>query len=73
MLLHFFDVPLIEYPLVYVSLHNIQRLFYTKMLCYVIIFGIVATLSVDRYNYNDSIMESIENSNDMAKHRNLVG
>jgi len=43
------------------------------MLCYVIIFGIVATLSVDRYNYNDSIMESIENSNDMAKHRNLVG
>ena len=43
------------------------------MLCYVIIFGIVATLSVDRYNYNDSIMESIEIGDDMAKHRNTRG
>ena len=43
------------------------------MLWYVIIFGIVATLSVDRYIYNDSIMESIEIGDDMAKHRNLVG
>ena len=43
------------------------------MLCYVIIFGIVATLSVDRYIYNDSIMESIEIGDDMAKHRNTRG
>lgn len=41
------------------------------MLWYVIIFGIIATLSVDRYIYTESIMESIEIGGDMAKHRNL--
>ena len=43
------------------------------MLWYVIIFEIVAILSVDRYIYTDSNIESIENSDDMAKRRNLVG
>ena len=71
--LHFCDIPLIEYPIVYTSLHSMQDILFIKMLWCVILWGNFWNVSIDRYNWNDSIIESIEIGDVAANHRNLVG